>query len=102
MFGKVENDISLEMKCPRRDSVMYTLDSEGNFAQYSHFEASITKFLTLEISHLETCVSHQVVINERSCRSRQMGRHQAWERSPLHAEDIFFLLIGVTVARSGL
>ena len=61
---------------------MDTLYCHCNFSKDPHFVASETKFVTLQVSHLQSKIPNQSVVQQRGCWSGEMRGHQTRERSP--------------------
>ena len=76
---------------------MDTLYCHRNFSKDPHFVASETKFVTLQVSHLQSKIPNQIVVQQRGCWSGEMRGHQTWERSPFDAKNVFFFIVSIFI-----
>ena len=98
VLGEVQNHIGLDVEGSGGNTVMDALCCDRHLAENPHFESTISKLLTLKIRHFQTQVSHQIVIEKGGRWCWVIWRHQARERTALHAEDILLLIISIHVA----
>ena len=73
VFLEILDNIRPNVERSRRNSIMNALNCHTDLPENSHLESTVAKLLTLEVSHLKTQISDQIVVNEGSCRSREVG-----------------------------
>ena len=64
VLGEIRDNIGLDVEGSTGETILDSLDSEGDLAEDPHLVASKEEPLTLEVGHLQSKTAHQVVINQ--------------------------------------
>ena len=81
VLGDIRDNIGLDVEGSTRETILDSLNSQGDLSKNAHLVSAKEQFLTLEIGHFETQAADQVEVNEGGRRCWQVGRHQTGKRS---------------------
>ena len=64
ILGQIGDNLGLDMEGSTGETILDSLNCQGHFAKDPHLVATKEKLLTLEVGHLETQASDQVVVDK--------------------------------------
>ena len=70
VLGEIRDNVGLDVEGSTGETILDSLDSEGDLTEDPHLVSTIEELLTFEIRHLETEAADQVVVNQRGCWCR--------------------------------
>jgi len=90
-----------EMEVTANSPVLDALDSEGDLAKESKLDSTVADLLALEVSHLDSELLYQQVINVGGDGRGHHGGEHHGEGAALVGEHELLVLVAVVVAHSG-